>query len=57
MAVKWTMPVGRSADGHQHAQGVLDGFRRDDLVRRHAFLGHLDDTAARRFGVAHAGRR
>ncbi len=46
--------VGRSADGHQHAKGVLDGFRGDDLVRSQAFQGHRDGTAAGRFGVAHA---
>ncbi len=38
--------VGRAAHGHVHADGVVEGGRREDLFRRQVLPHHVDDAAA-----------
>ena len=47
--------VGRAAHRHVHADGVVEGGRRQDLLRRQIVPHHVDDAAAG--GRAHARMR
>ena len=49
--------VGRSANGQQHAQGILEGRRRHDLVRRQALLGQRHGARPAHLRMAQLFRR